>query len=195
MSDVSKLLSRIQQGDQAAAEQLYPLVYEELRRVAAGKMAAERVDHTLSPTALVHEVYLRLLGPGKPFDPDQHPWNGRAHFFAAAAEAMRRILVDHARNRKRVKRGGEFQRLEIDLIELHWDPRFGDILDLHDALDELERVDAHVAQLVKLRSFAGQSLNEAAALMEISPSTAKRYWAFARAWLYRKLLTETDDSR
>lgn len=194
MSEISKLISRIQQGDEVASEQLFPLVYEELRRVAAGKMASERVDHTLSPTALVHEAYLRLFVPHQQLHSKQPPWSGRAHFFAAAAEAMRRILVDHARNRKRLKRGGEFQRQEIDLIELHWDPRFGDLLDLHDALDELEQTDADVAQLVKLCSFAGQSQKEAAALMEISPSTAKRYWAFARAWLYRKLSIEASDS-
>jgi RNA polymerase sigma factor (TIGR02999 family) len=186
MSDVTRLLTQIRHGNQAASEQLFPVVYDELRRLAAGKMAAERRDHTLPPTALVHEAYLRLVGVG-----ETEPWNGRGHFFAAAAEAMRRILVDHARNRKRLKRGGHFERVSIHAFELHWDPRFGDVLDLHDALDDLERVDPRAAQLVKLRCFAGRTQEEAAALMEISPSTAKRCWSFARAWLYRKLTSES----
>ncbi len=185
MSDVTRLISEIQEGNRVAAEQLLPLVYDELRKLAAARMAGERQDHTLPPTALVHEAYLRLIGAGD----DQ--WNGRGHFFGAAAEAMRRILVDHARNRRRLKRGGDAPQLPLTVVELFWDPRYGDILDLNEALAGLEEVDSSAAQLVKLRCFAGQTRDEAAALMDISPSTAKRYWAFARAWLHRKLQADS----
>ncbi len=186
MSDVTQLIDQIQCGNPTAAEELLPLVYDELRKLAARKMAEEREDHTLPPTALVHEAYLRLVGSGS-----QESWNGRCHFFAAAAEAMRRILVDHARNRKRLKRGGDARSVSLETVEFFWNPKYGDILDLHEALDQLEQVDAQAAQLVKLRCFAGQTQQEAAALMEISTSTAKRYWSFARAWLHRKLNGET----
>ena len=189
MSDVTRLIAQIQQGDQAASEQLLPLVYDELRKLAAAKMSGEREDHTLPPTALVHEAYLRLVGAGS-----EEQWNGRGHFFAAAAEAMRRILVDHARNRRRLRRGGNAHRVSLDDAELFWNPNFGDILDLHEALDRLEQVDSQAAELVKLRCFAGQTRDEAAALMGISPSTAKRCWAFARAWLHRSLGKDTGEN-
>lgn len=166
------------------------MVYDELRRLAAAKLDRERDGHTLPPTALVHEAYLRLVGSGQ-----GDRWNGRGHFFAAAAEAMRRILADHARNRKRLKRGGDAERVsmedvEMEAVEKFWNPGYGDILDLHEALDDLEKVDPQAAQLVKLRCFAGQTRDDAAALMDISPSTAKRSWTFARAWLHHKLNPE-----
>ncbi len=185
MSDVTRLISEIQEGNQAATEQLLPLVYDELRKLAAVRLAGERLDHTLPPTALVHEAYLRLIGSG------DNQWNGRGHFFGSAAEAMRRILVDHARDRRRQKRGGDAQQLPLTDVELFWDPRYGDILDLNEALAKLEEVDSQAAQLVKLRCFAGQTRDDAAALMGISPSTAKRYWVFARAWLHRKLQSDS----
>lgn len=186
MSDITRILNQIDAGDRQAAAELLPLVYEELKRLAAGKMAAEREDHTLQATDLVHEAYLRLVESNTP-----DGWNGRGHFFGADAEAMRRILVDHARDRNRLKRGGEAEQLPLDAVELIWKPKYGDILDLNEALDRLEAVAPQVAQLVKLRCFAGQSQAEAAALMEISPSTAKRYWSFARAWLHRALNADT----
>lgn len=189
MSDVTQLIHQIQSGDRAASEELLPLVYDELRKLAAAKMAGERMDHTLPPTALVHEAYLRLIGPG-----DEERWEGRGHFFAAAAEAMRRILVDHARNRGRLKRGGEARRLCLDGVELAWDPKYGDIFELHEALDELAAIAPESAELVKLRCFAGQTFPEAAAVLGISLRTAKRRWAFARAWLYQAIRdTESTD--
>lgn len=187
MSDVTQLIHQIQDGDQAASEELLPLVYDELRKLAAAKMAGERLDHTLPPTALVHEAYLRLIGPGNSGSNGNGQWEGRGHFFAAAAEAMRRILVDHARNSRRLKRGGDARRFSLEGVEIAWDPRYGDILDLNDALDRLASVAPEAAELVKLRCFAGQTFPEAAALMGISLRTAKRRWAFARAWLYRAM--------
>lgn len=182
MPDVTQLLNHIDVGDQQAAADLLPLVYDELRKLAAAKMTAERDDHTLQATALVHEAYLRLVGSNY-----SDEWKSRGHFFGAAAEAMRRILVDHARNTGRLKRGGEAQQLALDAVEQFWKPQYGDILDLHEALSDLEAVDPVAAQLVKLRCFAGQTQSEAAALMEISRSTADRLWAFARAWLFDAL--------
>jgi RNA polymerase sigma factor (TIGR02999 family) len=162
-------------------------VYEELRKLAYARMAAESLDHTLQPTALVHEAYLRLVksnGSG--------PWNGRGHFFSAAAEAMRRILVDCARNKKRLKRGGEARKQQLEPLGLFWKPQFGGILELDEALDGLADIDPQVAELVKLRCFTGLTHAEAAALLGISLATAKRNWTFARAWLYRAL--NPDDS-
>lgn len=186
MNDVTQLIHQVQDGEPNAAEELLPLVYDELRKLAAARMAGERLDHTLPPTALVHEAYLRLIvSSGSSSGNGQ--WEGRGHFFAAAAEAMRRILVDHARNRRRLKRGGNATRRSLDSVDVFWNPRYGDILDLNEAMDRLEHVDPQAAQLVKLRCFAGQTRDEAAALMGISTSTAKRCWAFARAWLHRHL--------
>ncbi|PAY17517.1 RNA polymerase subunit sigma [Rhodopirellula sp. SM50] len=193
MNDVTQLIHQVQDGDRAASEELLPLVYDELRKLAAAKMASERLDHTLPPTALVHEAYLRLIGSGDDSPNGNGQWDGRGHFFAAAAEAMRRILVDHARNRARLKRGGDAQRQSLDSVDVFWNPKYGDILDLNEALDQLEQVDPQAAELVKLRCFAGQTRDEAAALMGISPSTAKRCWAFARAWLHRHLGEETGE--
>jgi len=188
MTHITQLISQIERGDQAASAELLPLVYNELRTLAAARMTAERGDHTLSPTALVHEAYLRLIGAD-----DTCKWKGREHFFGAAAEAMRRILVDHARNKRRDKRGGAHRRLPLSSVEDFWNPNYGDMLDLNDALERLQAIDPSAAELVKLRCFAGQTRDEAAALMGISASTAKRYWTFARAWLYKHL--KHDDTR
>src|SRR5262245_1758395 len=185
MSDVTRILSALEQGDPAAAEQLLPLVYDELRRLAAAKMAAERSDHTLDPTALVHEAYLRLVG-------DQQ-FENRRHFFAAAAEAMRRILIEHARRRRRQKRGGELRRFDLDAVPLVAADNDERLLALDDALDRFAGIEPQKAELLKLRSFAGLSLDEAAAVLGISPSTADRWWAYARAWLRLEISGEKSE--
>jgi len=183
MTDLTRILSAIEQGDPHAAEQLLPLVYEELRRLAAQRLAGEGPGHTLQPTALVHEAYLKLVGPNP-----QQPWNGRVHFFAAAAEAMRRILIDHARRKRRTRRGGGMKRVELedmDDIELLAESGDGDeLLALDVALAQLAAADPRRAELVKLRYFAGLTLEQTAELLGISRATADRHWAFARAWLY-----------
>jgi RNA polymerase sigma factor (TIGR02999 family) len=179
MSDVTRLLCAIDQGDPRAAEQLLPLVYGELRRLAATKMAREAPGQTLQATALVHEAYLRLLdGGGQPQD-----WNGRGHFFAAAAEAMRRILVERARHKQSLKAGGGRRRQELPDIELAVaGPRL-DLLALHEALTKLEQQDRRRAELVKLRFFTGLTIAEAAQVLGVSESTADNDWAYARSWL------------
>ena len=182
MSDVTRILSAIEQGDPHAAEQLLPLIYDELRRLAAQKLAQERPGQTLQATALVHEAYLRLVDA----DQAQH-WNSRGHFFAAAAEAMRRILVDNARRKRRPKHGGGQKRVPLDAIALPVEDRFHDLLALDEALTRFAVQEPLKAELVKLRYFAGLSFEEAAACLGISPVTAKRYWAIARAWLYDAL--------
>jgi RNA polymerase sigma factor (TIGR02999 family) len=183
MHELTRILSAIDAGDPEAAEQLLPLVYDELRRLAAQRLAGEGPGHTLQPTALVHEAYLKLVGS----DPQQ-PWNGRVHFFAAAAEAMRRILIDHARRKHRVRRGGEMKRVELgdmDDIETFTESRRADeLLALDDALTRLTIADPQRAELVRLRYFAGLTLKQAAELLGISRATADRHWAFARAWLF-----------
>jgi RNA polymerase sigma factor (TIGR02999 family) len=180
MTDVTRILSAIEQGDPQAAEQLLPLVYDELRRLAARRLADEEPGHTLQPTALVHEAYLKLVGA----DPQQ-PWNGRVHFFAAAAEAMRRILIDHARRKHRARRGGGKTRVELDDIgAAAVDGRADDLLALDEALTQLAAAAPRRAELVRLRYFAGLTLEQAAELLGISRATADRHWAFARAWLY-----------
>jgi RNA polymerase sigma factor (TIGR02999 family) len=182
MSEVRRILSAIEQGDPKAAAQLLPLVYDELRRLAAQRLAQEKPGQTLQPTALVHEAYLRLV------DGTQvQVWNSRGHFFAAAAEAMRRILVDTARRKRRPKHGGGRRRLPLEPLDLPADDRADDLIALNDALDELARREPAKAELVKLRYFAGLSLEEAASCLGISPVTAKRYWAVARAWLFAAL--------
>ena len=182
MSEVTRILSAVEQGDPAAAEQLLPLVYDELRKLAAQRLAQEKPGQTLQATALVHEAYLRLV------DGDQaQAWSGRGHFFAAAAEAMRRILVDNARRKRRPKHGGDQKRVPLEAIALPVVDRFHDLLALDEALNELARREPLKAELVKLRYFAGLSVEEAAACLGISPVTAKRYWAVARAWLYATL--------
>jgi len=180
MDAITQVLNAVEQGDPRAAEQLLPLVYEELRKLAAHRLAGEGPGHTLQPTALVHEAYLKLVGP----DPQQ-PWNGRVHFFAAAAEAMRRILIDHARRKHRARRGGKMKRLELEDIEMVAESEGADeLLALDEALTQLMAADARKAQLVRLRYFAGLTLEQAAELLGISRATADRHWAFARAWLF-----------
>jgi RNA polymerase sigma factor (TIGR02999 family) len=182
MTTVSQLLSQIESGDPSAAEKLLPLIYDELRKLAAYKLARERPGQTLQATALVHDAYLRLVDRDKP----QH-WNGRGHFFAAAAEAMRRLLVDKARRKKRLRHGGEFKRIELDSqldISADADDRMPAI---SEALDRLATHDPESAQVVKLRYFAGLTIAETAAAMGVSVRTANRHWTYARAWLYREL--------
>ena len=182
MGDVSSILSAIERGDPHAAGQLLPLVYEELRRLAAARLAREAPGQSLEATALVHEAYLRLVGadPARPFD-------GRGHFFASAAEAMRRILVDRARRRQRLKRGGGRRRLRINLDALHIEPPGDDLLALDEALTALAREDPGAAALVQLRAFAGLTLGQAAEALGIGRRTADRDWAYARAWLSHAL--------
>jgi RNA polymerase sigma factor (TIGR02999 family) len=182
MSDVTRILDAIEQGDPHAAAQLLPLVYDELRRLAAQRLAQERPGQTLQATALVHEAYLRLVGVDQ-----AQPWNGRGHFFAAAAEAMRRILVERARARRRIKRGAGGQRQELRENLLAEDERLDEALAVHDALDELERHDAQAAALVKLRFFAGFEHQEAAEILGVSRRAADRLWLLARTWLFRTL--------
>jgi RNA polymerase sigma factor (TIGR02999 family) len=182
MSDVTQILSQIESGDPIAADRLLPLVYDELRKLAAAKLAHEKPGQTLQATALVHEAYLRLVDVHK----TQH-WNGRAHFFGAAAEAMRRILVDNARDKLRLKRGGHLQREELNPVDLIAVALPEDMLAVEDALNALARVDPQAAELVKLRYYAGFTVAEAAELIGISRSTAYDHWAYARAWLRREL--------
>jgi RNA polymerase sigma factor (TIGR02999 family) len=179
MCDVTRILSQIESGDPSAAEQLLPLVYEELRKLAAAKMAQEKPDQTLQATALVHEAYVRLVDVEKA----QH-WNSRGHFFGAAAEAMRRILVEHARQKQGSKRGGDRVRVELDAAWNLADPKAEEILAINDALADLECESPSAAQLVKLRYFGGMTHQEAADCLAISRTTADRYWAYARAALF-----------
>ncbi|MGI8978124.1 MAG: ECF-type sigma factor [Pirellulaceae bacterium] len=183
MSDVTRILSQIESGDASAAEQLLPLVYDELRKLAAAKLAHEKPGQTLQATALVHDAYLRLVGDG---DREQS-WDNRGHFFAAAAEAMRRILIDQARQKHSDRRGGGWQRCELSDADRVTLPISDELLDLDDALTRLSSVDPQAAELVKLRVFAGLTVEEAAAIQGVSPRTAKRNWAYARAWLGREL--------
>ena len=182
MSDVTRILSAIEQGDPTAAEQLLPLVYGELRRLAAQKLAQEQAGQTLQATALVHEAYLRLVDGERA----QH-WNSRGHFFAAAAEAMRRILVDNARRKQSMKRGGGRARLDIDQLAAATSERLDEVLDIDAALAGLTQADPQAAELVKLRYFAGLSIPQAAAALGVSPRSADLLWAYARAWLLRSL--------
>jgi RNA polymerase sigma factor (TIGR02999 family) len=181
MSGVTQSLGAMDAGDPKAAEELLPLVYEELRRLAAYKMANEAPGHTLQGTALVHEAYLRLVGRNQP------QWEGRGHFFAAAAEAMRRILVDRAREKQALKRGGNLQRVGIDSVELALPMPEDELLVVNDALDRLAMVDTRAAEVVKLCFFVGLTQQEAARELGISVTTAERLWGFARAWLLREL--------
>jgi RNA polymerase sigma factor (TIGR02999 family) len=182
MSEVTRVLSAIERGDPHAAEQLLPLVYEKLRQLAAQKLAQEKPGQTLQATALVHEAYLRLVDVER-----AQQWNSRSHFFAAAAEAMRRILVESARRKQRLKHGGGRQRLPADLIEAAVGSPAVDLLALDEALAELAALDPPKAELVKLRFFGGLSVVEAAGCLGIARATADRYWAFARAWLFEKV--------
>ena len=181
MSDVTLLLNRAEQGDPRAAEELLPLVYEELRKLAAAKMASEAPGQTLQPTALVHEAWLRLAGS------QSQQWTGRGHFFAAAAEAMRRILIDNARRKSRVRHGKGLVKVDLDSVDVAIESEPETLLAVDEALARLAETDPLKAQLVKLRYFVGLSIPEAGRAMELSESTAKRYWTFARAWLYDEL--------
>jgi RNA polymerase sigma factor (TIGR02999 family) len=190
MSDVTRILSAIEQGDGQAGEKLLPLVYDELRKLAAAKMAREEPGQTLQATALVHEAYIRLVDT----DQAQH-WNSRGHFFAAAAEAMRRILLNRARDKGRLKRGGQLRRVDLDKIELATDAPDEELLALDEALKRLAEENQECANLVELRFFAGLSVEEAGTAMGISARTARRHWAYARAWLFDALrLDETATS-
>jgi RNA polymerase sigma factor (TIGR02999 family) len=182
MSDVTQILSAIERGDLHAAEQLLPLVYEELRKLAAQRLAQEKPGQTLQATALVHEAYLRLVDTDK-----AQQWNSRGHFFAAAAEAMRRILVENARHKKAAKAGGGWQRQELLDAELAVDSTGDDLFAVDEALTRLAAAHPRAAQLVHLRFFLGQTLEEAAARLGLEPRTAYRDWAYARAWLRREL--------
>ena len=183
MSDVTQVLRAIAEGDPSAASQLLPLVYDELRKLAAHRLAHQTPGQTLQPTALVHEAYLRLVG-----DPADQDWDNRGHFFAAAAEAMRRILVENARRKGRRKRGGGLKRRDLDAAEQVTVPEVReDLLALDAALTRLACVDPQAGQLVQLRYFAGLSIPDAAKALGVSPRTADRLWAFARAWLLREI--------
>src|SRR5262249_32248030 len=189
MSDVTRILSAIEAGDPRAADQLLPLVYDELRQLAAQKLAQEKPGQTLQATALVHEAYLRLVRPvaGAREPPQEQSWDGRRHFFAAAAEAMRRILINRARDRGRQKRGGGWRRLRLEHLDLSLVEPPEELLVLNDALDKLAQEDPACAELVKLRFFAGLTLDEAANVLGVVRRTADRYWSFARSWLYAAL--------
>jgi RNA polymerase sigma factor (TIGR02999 family) len=185
MSEVTRILNALEHGDPHAAGQLLPLVYEQLRHLAAQKMAQEAPGQTLQATALVHEAYLRLVGG----DPGRH-WNGRGHFLSAAAEAMRRILVERARRRRRLRHGGGRKRVDLDEACPVTGPPSEDVLALDEALTRLAGQDPVRAELVKLRFFAGLTMPEAAEALGISLATAERYWAFARVWLYAELTAD-----
>ncbi len=180
MSDVTR--AGRHRGEPQAAGRLLPLVYDELRRLAARRLAGEKPGQTLQATALVHEAYLRLVGA----EPAA-PWNGRGHFFAAAAEAMRRILVENARRKRRLRHGGGRRRLDLDAVDLASDAPSDDLLALDEALEQLAAQEPAVVEVVKLRYFAGLTIEQAAAALDLSVRTANRHWAFARAWLYRRL--------
>ncbi len=187
MCDVTRILGKIEAGDPSAAEQLLPLVYEELRKLAAAKMAQEKPNQTLQATALVHEAYIRLVD----VDKVRH-WNSRGHFFAAAAEAMRRILINRARDRKRLKRGGHLRTIDIDKVEITMATPDDDLLTLHEALEKLAEEAADCATLATMRLFAGLSVEEAGSAMGLSARTARRHWAFARAWLIDAIRHDAD---
>ena len=185
MSEITRILEAAQRGEPSAANELLPLVYGELRRLAAYKMAQEAPGHTLQPTALVHEAWLRLVTPEQ-----QAQFQNRAHFFGAAAEAMRRILVDRAREKKALKRGGDWERVEPESVEVHSPMPDDELLALDEALDRLAAVDTRAAEMVKLCFFVGLTQEEAARELGVSVSTAERIWSFARAWLLRELRKE-----
>ncbi len=187
MHEVTQILCAIEQGDPKAAEQLLPLVYDELRRLAADMMAHEKPGQTLQATALVHEAFIRLVDVEKA----QH-WNSRGHFFAAAAEAMRRILLNRARDKGRLKRGGQFHRVDLDKVELALDAPNENLAAIDEAIERLAEENPECAQVVKMRFFAGLTLEGAASAMGISASTAKRHWAYARAWIFDVLRPDSN---
>jgi RNA polymerase sigma factor (TIGR02999 family) len=187
MSEVTRILAGIEAGDPQAADQLLPLVYVELRKLAAARLVGEKPGQTLQATALVHEAYLRLVGR-------QEPWSGRGHFFAAASEAMRRILVENARKKGAGKRGGGGRRIPIDDVDIAAPEHPDELLDLDQALSALEKTDRTAAELVKLRYFAGLTLREAARSLGLAPRSADAVWAYARAWLLDRLKESDPDS-
>jgi RNA polymerase sigma factor (TIGR02999 family) len=184
MSDLTKLIEAAQKGDRQAAADLLPLVYDELRQLAAAKMAGEAPGHTLDATGLVHEAYVRLVG--------DHEFADRSHFFRVAAEAMRRILIDHARQKRRIRHGGDRERVPLSDMEVAAEAPAEELLALHEALNRFAAKDPVKAELVKLRYFAGLSEEEAAAVLGISRATASRYWTYARAWLINALEEKTE---
>ena len=186
MSDVTLILQAIGRGEERTLEELLPLVYEELRHIAAARMAQESAGHTLQPTALVHEAWLRLVGS------EQQTWQNRAHFFGAAAEAMRRILIDNARRKRALCHGGGQQRLDIEEANLAAGMKDDELLALDEALDKFAAREREKAELVKLRYFAGLSFEEAAEVLGVSVPTAKRWWAYARAWLFQEMNESKD---
>jgi len=187
VSDLTRIFVAAQHGGPKAADELLPLVYQELRRLAAHKMAGEAPGHTLQPTALVHEAYLRLVGSNQ-----SQQWDGRGHFFAAAAEAMRRILVDRAREKQALKRGGNMERMDIDEVELAAPMPDDELLELDEALDRLATVDSRAAEVVKLCFFVGLTQEQAGKELGISVATAERLWSFARAWLFQEMQRTRD---
>jgi RNA polymerase sigma factor (TIGR02999 family) len=186
MSDVTQILNALAQGDRHKAAELLPLVYDELRRLAAQKLAQEAPGQTLQPTALVHEAYLRLVGKG-----DEPHWDGRGHFYAAAAEAMRRILVENARRKRAAKRGGGLVRQELDPAHIAVAEVSDDLLALDEALNRLASIQPRITELVKLRYFAGLTIAEAAQTLGVAPRTADAWWAYARAWLLTEMRAGT----
>ena len=182
MRDITHILRDIEQADEKALDELLPLVYDELRKLAAAKLAQERPGQTLSATALVHEAYVRLVNLD-----ECHAWNGRTHFFAAAAEAMRRILVESARRKKRLKHGGELERVDMATIELPQPMPDDELLALDEALNRLAGIDSRAAEMVKLCFFVGLTQERAAKELGVSLATAERLWSFARAWLFREV--------
>jgi len=183
MSDVTRILNAIEQGDARAADELLPLIYEELRLLAAQKMLQERPGQTLQATALVHEAYIRLVGN------ESNDWESRGHFFAAAAEAMRRILIENARRKKSLKAGGNHKKVDLNnvIVGIESSPCSDDLIALDDALTKLSKKDKVKANLVNLRYFAGLTIEQTAEFLGISEATAKRYWTYARAWLIREI--------
>lgn len=189
MSDVTQILQQIESGDPSAGEHLLPLVYDELRKLAAARMAEERSDHTLQATALVHEAYVRLVDTDKA----QH-WDSRGHFFSAAAEAMRRILVENARRKQSLRRGGGASQIPLDQVAAAAMDEDTQLLVLNEALTRLEQLDSAKAEVVKLRYFAGLTIPQTAEALRISITTANRYWSYARAWLHEELQAACGDS-
>ncbi len=181
MSEVTRILTAIEHGDARAADELLPLVYQELRKLAAHRMKQEKPGQTLQATALVHEAYIRLVGA------ENQNWNSRGYFFAAAAEAMRRILIENARRKKRLKHGGDRQKVDLDQAELPIDGPSDDLIALDEALEKLANTDKASADLIKLRFFAGLTMEQAAKILGIPRRTADRNWAYARAWIYRAI--------
>lgn len=184
MSEVTRILTAIEEGDVRAADELLPLVYQELRRLAAQRMKQEKPGQTLQATALVHEAYIRLVGT------ESQDWNSRGHFFSAVAEAMRRILIENARRKKRLRHGGDRQRLNLDEVDLAIEGPSDELIELDEALAKLAIEDPVKSELVKLRYFAGLTVEQAAEILKISRATADRYWSYARAWLFAEINTD-----